>query len=158
LRRLAAAATPRLGAARVQIRPGTFQEHLDGTLPSRPTIESEESVMTNSLIRSGDRGVRKDFITVVVAFAAAAFTASSAMAEPSATVAFELTGCQLTITSTKDISNFSLNGVKTEGFANGTTTLVISVAEGDVVDVKSGVTTAAFTMTGCLNDNGDGFD
>jgi hypothetical protein len=27
-----------------------------------------------------------------------------------------------------------------------------------VVDVKSGVTTAAFTMTGCLNDNGDGFD
>jgi hypothetical protein len=48
--------------------------------------------------------------------------------------------------------------VKTEGFADGTTTLVIGVAEGDVIDVKSGVTTAAFTVTGCLNDNGDGFD
>ena len=31
-------------------------------------------------------------------------------------------------------------------------------AEGDMIDVKSGVTTAAFTATGCLNDNGDGFD
>ena len=44
------------------------------------------------------------------------------------------------------------------GFADGTTTLVIGVAEGDIIDVKSGVTTAAFTATGCLNDNGDGFD
>jgi hypothetical protein len=51
-----------------------------------------------------------------------------------------------------------LNGVKTEGFADLTTTLVIGVAEGDVVDVTSGVTTAAFTVTGCLNDNGDGFE
>ena len=67
----------------------------------------------------------KVFITVVLAFAAAAFTASSAMAEPTATVAFEVTHCQLTIPSTKDISNLSLNGVKTEGFADGTTTLVM---------------------------------
>jgi hypothetical protein len=43
-----------------------------------------------------------------------------------------------------------------DGFADGT--LVIAVAEGDVIAVKSGVTTAAFTVTGCLNDNGDGFD
>ncbi len=114
--------------------------------------------MTNSRIRSGDRGVGKVFITIVLAVAAAAFTANSAMAEPTATMALAITDCQLTITSTKDISNFSLNGVKTEGFAEGTTTLVIGVAEGDVVDVKSGVTTAAFTVTGCLNDNGDGFD
>ena len=114
--------------------------------------------MTDILIRSGDRRVRRVFITVVLAFVAAAFTASSAMAEPTATVAFQGTDCQLAITSTKDISNFSLNGVKTEGFADGTTTLVIGVAEGDMVDVKSGVATAVFTVTGCLNDNGDGFD
>lgn len=97
-------------------------------------------------------------IAVALAFAALALTATRATADPTATVDFQLTQCQLTITSTKDISNFSLNGVKTEGFADGTTTLVIGVAEGDVIDVKSGVTTAAFTVTGCLNDNGDGFD
>ncbi len=102
--------------------------------------------------------VRKMLITLVLAFAAAAFTVSTAMAEPTATVAFEVIDCRLTITSTKDISNFSRNGVKTEAFADGTTTLVIGVAEGDVIDVKSGVTTAAFTVTGCLNDNGGDFD
>ena len=102
--------------------------------------------------------MRRVFITVVLAFAAAAFTANSAMAEPTATLVFEVTDCRLTITSTKDISNFSLNGMKTEGFADGTTTLLIGVREGDVVDVKSGVTTTAFTVMGCLNDNGDGFD
>ena len=102
--------------------------------------------------------MRKVFITVVPAFTVAAFTATGAMAEPTATVAFEVTDCQLTITSAKDISNFSLNGVKTEGFADGTTTLLIGVAEGDLVDVKAGVTTTAFTVMGCLNDNGDGFD
>ena len=41
------------------------------------------------------------------------------MAEPTATLAFELTDCQLAVTSTKDISTFTLNGVKTEGFADG---------------------------------------
>ena len=66
--------------------------------------------------------------------------------------------CELTITSTKDISNISLNGVTTEGFLDGTTTLVIGVAAGDVIAVKSGITGATFTVTECLNDNGDGFD
>ena len=97
-------------------------------------------------------------IAVALAFAAFALTATSATADPTATVGFQLTQCELTITSTKDISNFSLNGVKTDGFADGTTSIVIGVAQGDVIDVKSGVTTAAFTVTGCLDDNGDGFD
>jgi hypothetical protein len=48
--------------------------------------------------------------------------------------------------------------VNTDGFADGSATLVIGVAEGDMIDVKAGVTTAAFAVTGCLNDNGDGFD
>jgi hypothetical protein len=42
---------------------------------------------------------------------------------------------------------FSLSGVNTDGFADGTATLVvIGVAESDMIDVKSGVTTAAFTV------------
>jgi hypothetical protein len=37
--------------------------------------------------------------------------------------------------------------VNTDGFADGTATLVvIGVAESDMIDVKSGVTTAAFTV------------
>ena len=102
--------------------------------------------------------MRKVFSTVVLALAAVALTTGSATADPTATVTFQLTECQLTITSTKDISNFRHNGLKTEGFVDGTTTLVIGVAEGDAIAVKSGLTTAAFTVTGCLNDNGDGFD
>jgi hypothetical protein len=51
----------------------------------------------------------------------------------------------------------SLSSVNTDGFADGTATLVIGVAESDMIDVTSGVTTAAFTVTGCLNDDGDGF-
>jgi hypothetical protein len=35
---------------------------------------------------------------------------------------------------------------------------VFPFAEGDVFAVKSGITTADFTVTGCLADNGDGFD
>ena len=102
--------------------------------------------------------MRKPLITVALALAAVAFTAGSATADPMAAVTFQLTECQLTITSTKDISNFTLNNVKTEGFADGTTTLLIGVTEGDAIAVKSGVTTAVFTVTECLNDNGDGFD
>jgi hypothetical protein len=102
--------------------------------------------------------VRKVLIISVLALAALAFTVSSATADPTATVAFQLTECELTITSTKDISNISLNGVTTEGFVDGTTTLVIGVAAGDVIAVKSGITRADLTVTECLNDNGDGFD
>jgi len=102
--------------------------------------------------------VRKVLIATLLAIAAVEFTAGSAAAGPTATVAFGLTECQLTIESTKDISNFSLNGLKTEGLADGTTTLVLAVAEGDVITVKSGITTAEFTVTGCVADNGDGYD
>jgi hypothetical protein len=97
-------------------------------------------------------------IHVILALAAVGVTASTAAADPTATVTFGLTQCELTIESTKDISNFSRNGLKTEGFPDGTTTLVLAVAEGDVIAVKSGITTADFTVTGCLADNGDGWD
>jgi hypothetical protein len=102
--------------------------------------------------------VRKALIATLLAIAAVSFTVGGAAADPTATVAFQLTECQLTIESTKDISNVSLNGLKTEGFADGTTTLVLAVAEGDAIAVKSGITTSEFTVTGCLPDNGDGYD
>ena len=102
--------------------------------------------------------MRKTLIISVLALAALAFSVSSAAADPTATVTFQLTDCQLTITSTKDISNISLNGLTTEGFADGTTTLMIGVAAGDVIAVKSGITRADVTVPECVNDNGDGFD
>ncbi len=102
--------------------------------------------------------MRKVWIGLVGALAAVTFTASSASADPTAAVKFRVAECELTIESTKDISNFSRNGLKTEGFPDGTTTLVLAVAEGDVIAVKSGITTADFTVTGCLADNGDGWD
>lgn len=100
----------------------------------------------------------KLLIGLILALAAVGFTASTAAADPAATVTFRLTQCELTIESTKDISNFDRNGLKTEGFPDGTTTLVSPVAEGDVITVKAGITTAEFTVTGCLADNGDGWD
>lgn len=57
--------------------------------------------------------------------------------------------CTLRITSTKDISNYTVNGVKTEGITTSTVTL--NVANGDMITVKSGTTrTPPFTVSGCL--------
>jgi predicted naringenin-chalcone synthase len=109
-------------------------------------------------VKSRRYRVTKALIISALALAGLAFTASSARADPTATVAFQLTQCELTITSTKDISNINLNGVKTEGFADGTTTLVIGVEAGDMIEVKAGITRADFAVTGCLTDNDDGFD
>jgi len=68
---------------------------------------------------------------------------STATAGPTATITFSLSeDCVLTITSSKDISNFTVNGVTTEG--PGTTTLVLNVQPGDVITVKAGTTTATF--------------
>ncbi len=57
--------------------------------------------------------------------------------------------CHLTIISSKDISHFTVNGVKTEGIT--TSSVTIDVENGDVITVKSGTTTTApYTVTGCL--------
>jgi len=56
--------------------------------------------------------------------------------------------CTLRITSTKDISNYTGNGVKTDGVTISTVTL--NVANGDVITVKSGTSIASYTVTGCL--------
>jgi hypothetical protein len=100
----------------------------------------------------------KALIISAMALAVFAFSAGAATADPIATVTFQLNMCELTITSTKDISNVGVNGVTTEDYADGTKTLAIAVTEGDVIAVKSALTTARFTVTGCLDDNGDGYD
>ncbi len=89
-------------------------------------------------------------LTVGVVVAGAAPSPNS-----TATINFSLdtATCKLTITSSKDISNFTVNSVKTEGIT--TTTVVLDVKNGDVIVVKSGTTVSApYTVSGC----GDGHD
>lgn len=90
-------------------------------------------------------------LVVTVAFAVGAVAAN---AGSTATISFSLdtATCKLTITSSKDISNFTVNGVKTDGVT--TSTVVLNVANGDVITVKSGTSTASYTVSGC----GDGHD
>jgi hypothetical protein len=92
--------------------------------------------------------MRKLFLAAVLAVMLTV-GAVAAVAAPSATITFSLdtATCQLTITSTKDISNYTVNGVKTEGIT--TTTVTISVANGDLITVKSGTSTATFAVSGC---------
>jgi ABC-type glycerol-3-phosphate transport system substrate-binding protein len=95
--------------------------------------------------------MRKLFLAAVLAvmLTVGAVGAIASPGNSAATITFSLntTTCQLTITSTKDISNYTVNGVKTEGIT--TTTLTISVANGDLITVKSGTTTTTFAVSGC---------
>src|SRR5215204_2091864 len=95
--------------------------------------------------------MRKLFLAAVLAvmLAVGSLAAVAAANNSAATITFSLdtAHCQLTITSTKDISNYTVNGVKTEGIT--TTTVTISVANGDVITVKSGTSTETFTVVGC---------
>jgi hypothetical protein len=86
-------------------------------------------------------------LTVGASAAVAAPTGSPGNSAATITFSLNITTCQLTITSTKDISNYTVNGVKTEGIT--TTTVTISVANGDLITVKSGTSTATFTVSGC---------
>jgi ABC-type glycerol-3-phosphate transport system substrate-binding protein len=86
-------------------------------------------------------------LTVGAVGALAAPTGSPGNSAATITFSLNTTTCQLTITSTKDISNYTVNGVKTEGIT--TTTLTISVANGDLITVKSGTTTTTLAVSGC---------
>ena len=86
-------------------------------------------------------------VVLVSVSAVSALAASSPNSTATISFSLDTTTCQLTITSTKDISNFTVNGVKTEGV--NTTSVTISVANGDVITVKSGTSTATFTVSGC---------
>jgi hypothetical protein len=88
-------------------------------------------------------------LTVGAVAAIAAPTGSPGNSAATITFSLDTAHCQLMITSTKDISNYTVNGVKTEGIT--TTTVTINVAKGDVITVKSGTSTATFTVTGCAH-------
>ena len=91
--------------------------------------------------------VLASMLTVGAVAAIAAPTGSPGNSAATMTFSLNTTTCQLTITSTKDISNYTVNGVKTEGIT--TTTVTISVANGDLVTVKSGTTSTTFAVSGC---------
>ena len=97
--------------------------------------------------------MRKLFLAAVLAvmLTVGAVAAIASPGNSAATITFSLNTatCQLTITSTKDISNYTVNGVKTEGIT--TTTVTIPVVNGDVITVKSGTSTATYTVTGCAH-------
>ncbi len=101
--------------------------------------------------------MRRIIAATVAALAVVALGAGSAVAEPSPKSTAEITfalntaTCELTIHSTKDISFIDVDGVKDEDV--NATSVTIQVAEGDVVTVKSGTTTATFTVTGCVGDH-----
>lgn len=96
-------------------------------------------------------------LAVMLTVGAVAGLAASPKSEATITFSLNTATCQLTITSTKDISNYTVNGVKTEGVT--TTTVTISVANGDVITVKSGTSTATYTVAGCaLVPPGDDHD
>jgi opacity protein-like surface antigen len=72
-------------------------------------------------------------LTVGAVAAIAAPTGSPGNSAATITFSLDTAHCQLMITSTKDISNYTVNGVKTEGIT--TTTVTINVAKGDVITV-----------------------
>ena len=80
--------------------------------------------------------------------AVVAGAAPSPKSEATITFSLNTATCQLTINSTKDISNYTVNGVKTEGVT--TSSVTISVQNGDVITVKSGTTTTSYTISGCV--------
>ena len=88
-------------------------------------------------------------VMLAVGAVAAVAAPTGSPGNSAATITFSLntTTCQLTITSTKDISNYTVAGVKTEGII--TTTVTINVANGDLITVKSGTTATTFAVSGC---------
>jgi hypothetical protein len=110
---------------------------------------------------------RSIIVAALVSALAMVVLGGAAVAAPSpnseATITFSLGtgglhGCTLTITSSKDISNFVVNGVKTE-LSDGTTVLTLDVSPGDVISVKAGTTVATFTVpadAACGSHDGDG--
>lgn len=96
-------------------------------------------------------------LTVLLAAAVTAVlvAATAALAGPTTWFTFTVNSgsgfhptCTLTITSGKGISNYTVNGAKTELTAE-VTSVTIAVANGDVITVKAGRSTGEFTVAGC---------
>jgi ABC-type glycerol-3-phosphate transport system substrate-binding protein len=108
---------------------------------------------------------RSIIVAALIAALATIVLGGTAAAAPSpkseSTITFDLAtgehGCAVTIHSSKDISNFTVNGVKTE-LSDGTTVLTLVVSPGDVITVKAGTTVATFTVPAdavCDDHGGD---
>jgi hypothetical protein len=65
--------------------------------------------------------------------------------------------CTLSVTSSKDVSNYTVDGEKTE-LGGHTTELVLSVKGADVVTVKAGTSVLSYTVPSdvCNGDGGIG--
>lgn len=94
------------------------------------------------------------------AIAATALVASGAQASSTTWFTFTVNAgsglhpaCTLTITSGKGISNYTVNGVKTEPSVE-ITSVTIAVSNGDVITVKAGTSTDTYTVTGCAAPHG----
>jgi hypothetical protein len=90
-------------------------------------------------------------LLAVALVAAAMIAVAPAGSAPTRSIDFAETSdghtCTVTVTSHQEISNYTVNGVKTEG--PGTTTLVLTgLTEGTVITVKAGTLTASYTVQG----------
>lgn len=63
--------------------------------------------------------------------------------------------CTLSVSSSKDVSNYTVDSEKTE-LGGGTTTLVLQVGGSDVVTVKSGTTVWTYTVPADFCASGSG--
>lgn len=98
---------------------------------------------------------RFSILATLVASAAALLVlgaAPVATGAPTANITFTETSdghtCTVVVRSDKDISNFTINGVKTE-LGSGTTVLEFTgLSEGNVITVKAGTTVASYTVQG----------
>jgi hypothetical protein len=80
----------------------------------------------------------------------AALPSTAAAAKGNSVAAFgdpqlDPAACRLTVSSDKDVSNYTVDGVRTE-LGGGTTTLVLQVQGDDVVTVKAGTSVWTYTV------------
>jgi hypothetical protein len=107
------------------------------------------------------------FMTLVLsgaAFLAFGITGLAAAEEGTAVITFTESSdghtCSVTVHSTKDISNYSINGVKKDIGNGGRTMTFTGLSAGTVITIKSSTTIASYTVQGPCSDphdhDGDG--
>jgi hypothetical protein len=114
-----------------------------GVRPSRYTTTIEGTTHVKLDLRK-----LSTFLAVAAVLGALPATAGASNRSSSASFSdpqLDAVACTLTVTSTKDVSNYTVDDVKTE-LGGGTTTLVLSVHGDDVVTVKSGASVWTYTV------------
>ena len=108
---------------------------------TRPTIERDAAMKLD---------LRKVSIFLALAATLGTLTAPAAASHGKSSAVFsdpqlDPAACTLTVSSSKDVSNYTLEDAKTE-LDSGTTTLVLPVRANDVVTVKSGTSVWTYTV------------